>query len=72
MRLFKISLFLILVFAVAGASQAQFVLGVQAGYGNSAFKDQESAAGSIPVGVIFGTTILPIFGPTSILSCFFI
>lgn len=60
MRLAKIGIFFVMIFLIAGLSQAQVVLGVQAGYNNSAFEDQESAASTFSGGVILGTDIAPI------------
>jgi opacity protein-like surface antigen len=60
MRLAKIGIFFAMIFLVAGLSQAQVILGVQAGYNSSAFEDQESAASTFSGGVILGTDIAPI------------
>ncbi len=59
MRFAKLSLLIVVIFVIAGLAQAQVILGIQAGYNSSAFKDQESAASTFSGGAIIGTDIMP-------------
>ena len=61
MRFIKMSMVVFFMIVFAGMANAQLVFGVQGGIGGSAFKDQESAASSVPVGVYVGTNALPLF-----------